>query len=63
MPMSNEQKEKLASELKEISKEGKIACSQALDLAKRLGVDSRLVGEMASEMKIKIVGCQLGCFG
>jgi hypothetical protein len=44
------------------AKDGRITCSEALDLARRLNVSPSLVGEMADQMAVKINACQLGCF-
>lgn len=49
-------------ELLKIAKEGKVSCAQAFDLAERLGVEPRAVGQAANELKIKITACRLGCF-
>lgn len=48
--------------VKEKAVNGKIACRVALDLAAELGVPPKKVGDAANEAKIKIAGCQLGCF-
>jgi len=45
------------------AREGRLPCRDALALAERLGVDPRRVGEAADELGVKIVECQLGCFG
>ena len=44
------------------SKNGKISCRQALKLASELDVPSKEIGELLNELKIKVMGCQLGCF-
>lgn len=49
--------------VKEAAKNGKIACPEALSLANTLGLPPFLVGRAADKAGIKIVGCQLGCFG
>jgi hypothetical protein len=35
----------------------------AFEVAAKLGVPRREVGEAANELGLKIVDCQLGCFG
>ena len=55
--------QELPAELKRTSAEGRIACRDALALAERLGVAPSSVGRAADEAGIKIVDCQLGCFG
>jgi hypothetical protein len=44
------------------SKNGKISCKQALKLASELDVPSKEIGELPDDLKIKVMGCQLGCF-
>lgn len=53
---------KIKTALEAEAKNGKIACKTALELAQKLGCDPSKVGEAANEMKIKVVGCSLGCF-
>ena len=55
-------KEKIAQKVKSLSKDGKISCKQSLKLAEEEGVSSRELGELLNELKIKVMGCQLGCF-
>jgi hypothetical protein len=54
---------RLAEELKRRAPEGLLPCAVAFQVAERLGVPRRHVGEAATELGIKIVDCQLGCFG
>ncbi|MCX8021798.1 MAG: hypothetical protein N2745_03405 [Syntrophorhabdaceae bacterium] len=56
------ERERLEEKIKKHAKEGKIACKQALKIAEEEGIPSRELGELLNEMKIKITGCQLGCF-
>ncbi|MFP4026304.1 MAG: hypothetical protein ACLFWL_00745 [Candidatus Brocadiia bacterium] len=49
--------------VREAAQDGRIACRNALDIADRLDVEGRLVGKTIDSMGIKIVRCQLGCFG
>ena len=53
----------LEKKVREASKEGRLACAVALRLADELGVPPREIGRAADRLGIKIVGCQLGCFG
>ena len=55
--------EALARELRHRAPDGRLACAAALKLADELGVPRRDVGEAADALGIKIVDCQLGCFG
>jgi hypothetical protein len=52
----------LEREIKRTVKDGKITCKEALELAERLGINPAIVGNVLNKMKIKIKGCQLGCF-
>jgi len=55
-------KEKIMQKVKSLSKDGKISCKQSLKLAEEEGISSRDLGELLNELKIKVMGCQLGCF-
>jgi hypothetical protein len=55
-------REQLAEKAKALSKNGKISCKQALKLAEDEGISSRDIGVLLNELKIKVAGCQLGCF-
>lgn len=59
--MAVEQK-KIIEKVQEKAKDGKLACRVAFQIAEELGVPPRQVGTTANELKIKIAGCQLGCF-
>ena len=56
------EKEILVEKIKAQTKNGKISCRQALKLASELDVPSKEIGELLNELKIKVMGCQLGCF-
>ena len=49
--------------VRERSCDGRLSCASALALAEEFGVAPLEVGEAANELGIKIVACQLGCFG
>ena len=53
----------LAQRLKETADKGTIHCAGALNIAREFNVSPRDVGETLDTLKIKIVECQLGCFG
>jgi len=42
--------------------DGKLSCTSARQLAEELGVSNSEIGRIADELKIKIFGCELGCF-
>ncbi|TYO94757.1 hypothetical protein [Desulfallas thermosapovorans] len=54
--------EKIKTALLNAAKDGKLSCTAARKLAEELGVAPREIGQMADELKIKIYGCELGCF-
>jgi len=41
---------------------GKLPCAVAFQIANKLGVAPKEVGDTANESDIKIATCQLGCF-
>lgn len=43
-------------------KDGKLHCASALKIAADAGVPPSVIGDTANRLKIKIAGCQLGCF-
>jgi len=55
-------KAKVTEKVKAVSKDGKISCKQALRLAEEESISSRDLGQLLNELKIKVMGCQLGCF-
>ena len=52
----------LRAAVQAVAKDGRAACEQLLRLAEEMGVSPREVGRMCDTLKIKICGCQLGCF-
>ncbi len=42
---------------------GRLPCAVAFKMARRLDVTPRMVGDKANELEIRIIDCQLGCFG
>lgn len=55
-------KETIIEKIKQQTKDGKIACKQALKIAKEEGVPPKDLGSLLNELKIKVDNCQLGCF-
>ena len=39
-----------------------LTCAQALSLAAELGVEPKQIGRICDQEKIRLGGCQLGCF-
>jgi hypothetical protein len=54
--------EKAKELIKEHSKDGKITCSQAHQIAHQVGLPPREIGRLLDEMGIKVIECQLGLF-
>lgn len=52
----------LEAEMKASLVNGKLPCAVAFRIAKKLEVNPKEVGDTANRLKIKISGCQLGCF-
>ena len=42
--------------------DGKIPCNTAYEVARKLKVSRRQVGDTASKLNIRVSNCQLGCF-
>ncbi len=55
--------EKLREAVRERAEDGKVQCAAALEIARRLKVNPKRVGEACNAEKLKITRCQLGCFG
>lgn len=53
---------KIAEAFKEAGIDKEIKCPQALAIAKKAKVPIKAVGDYCNANKIKIRGCQLGCF-
>ena len=56
--MSTELEEKIAASLVD----DRLPCSVAFDVAREVKVSRQQVGDEANRLKIRVVGCQLGCF-
>lgn len=54
--------EQVLTAVQEASREKKITCTGAREIAARLGVEVRLVGEACDQLGVKIMACELGCF-
>ncbi len=54
--------DKLMEAISEKTKDGKINCKEAFEIAEKLGIKPVEVGKALNEKKIKIKQCQLGCF-
>ena len=61
--MSEGRSEQIRAAVREAAEKGRIECARALAVARRLKVEPRRVGEACNAERIKVVRCQLGCFG
>ena len=55
-------KDRVEEEVEKKAIEGRLPCAIARMIAENLGVSYKTVGKAADRLKIKITGCQLGCF-
>ena len=55
--------EKLAEAVRRRTSDGRLRCAAAFEIAEELGVAPLEVGQAADALSVKIVACQLGCFG
>lgn len=55
-------KEKIKEEIKKRAKNNRLPCPVARKIAQELAVPYKEVGNAADELKVKITGCELGCF-
>ncbi len=53
---------KLEEVVKEKAKGGKLPCAMCFKIAEDFGISKKELGRILNEMKVKISGCQLGCF-
>ena len=54
--------DKIKELLKKKAVNGRIPCPVARNIAEELSVPYKEVGRNADELRIKITGCELGCF-
>lgn len=54
--------EKIAAAFKDAGIENEIKCPQAFAVAKKTRLPLKAIGDYCNANKIKIRGCQLGCF-
>ncbi len=40
----------------------KISCREAFEVAEKLGLSKKRLGQILNDLKIKVYSCQLGCF-
>jgi len=52
----------ISEAIREKAEDNRISCKNALDIAEHFQVSPAVVGKACNELKLKIMGCQLGCF-
>jgi putative N-acetylmannosamine-6-phosphate epimerase len=57
-----EVKPEVLEAVKKAAPEGRISCPVARKIAEEQGVSPLMVGTACNQLKIKIKGCELGCF-
>jgi hypothetical protein len=62
MQREEQKKQELIKAVKEAAAEGKISCAEATRLADQYQFPRLEMGKLLNDLKIKIRGCQLGCF-
>jgi hypothetical protein len=54
--------EEARKKFSEAAVDGKISCAKCFRIAEQFDLDKREIADTLTEMGIKIVHCQLGCF-
>ena len=52
----------VAEKIKNSAPKGQLHCGMAFKIAEELTIDPRTVGDMANQLKVRIINCQLGFF-
>ena len=55
-------REKMIEAVKRASENNRLSCGKAHELARELNTSLQEIGAICNELKVKITGCQLGCF-
>jgi hypothetical protein len=55
-------REKIVETIQRASANNRLSCEKAHELAGEMSVSLHEIGAICNELKIKITGCQLGCF-
>lgn len=62
MEVSREVESKVREAILQAAPDRRISCPRARKIAEEYGVPVRYVGNLINELRIKIYGCELGCF-
>ncbi|MGB4183301.1 MAG: hypothetical protein WBK41_07845 [Dethiobacteria bacterium] len=52
----------LQERIREEASENRLSCQQSFAIAREFNCQPAAVGRLCDELKVKIYGCQLGCF-
>ncbi len=55
--------EQILEALRPLVRDEKLACKDALELAAKLNLKPGVIGRICNQNEIRIINCQLGCFG
>ena len=55
--------QEILAALRPLVREDRLACKDALELAGKLEIQSTRIGKICDQNQIRIINCQLGCFG
>ena len=55
--------QEILEQIQPLVKEGMLPCKRALALAEQLTINPAQIGKVCNQNEIRIVNCQLGCFG
>lgn len=47
---------------REVARDGRISCKECMILAGELGIETDQIASTLTDMHIRIIKCQLGCF-
>ncbi len=55
--------EEILEQVRPLTRDGKLRCADALELAARLQIKPARIGRLCNQHEIRVINCQLGCFG
>ncbi len=55
--------QEILAAIRPMLQDGKLPCKNALDYAAQQGLNPAQIGKVCNQNEIRIVNCQLGCFG
>ena len=58
-----QESEAIKQKVQQLAKNGRMTCADAIKLANTEAVPPIYIGQAADAVGVKIIACQLGCFG